>query len=127
MISAGSSLLYYEGVRSYFKNTDLSDKYRLFMLPGVSHCFRGPGADAFGGAEQLSVSQGGIGQSLSFDADHDMILATMKWVEKGVTPKSLVGVKYVDGNRTLGVAFTRLFCPYPQVSGFCTLSLAQTH
>lgn len=114
LIPAGSSLLYYEGVRSYFKNTDLSDKYRLFMLPGVSHCFRGPGADAFGGAEQLSVSQGGIGQSLSFDADHDMILATMKWVEKGVTPKSLVGVKYVDGNRTLGVAFTRLFCPYPQ-------------
>lgn len=123
---SGSSLWYYEHVRSYFKNVDLSNKYRLFMLPGVGHCSGGPGADSFGGPSQWSVSQGGSGQSVSFDTEHDMILATMKWVEKGVVPKSLVGAKYVNSNRTLGTTFTRLFCPYPQVSSIyfvCTTIL----
>ena len=113
----GSSLWYYEYVRSYLKNTDLGNKYRLFMIPGVGHCSGGPGTDAFGGPGQRSASQGGNGQSLSFDAQHDMILATMQWVEKGVAPKSLISAKYVASNRTMGTAFTRLLCPYPQVSG----------
>ncbi|KAG8737319.1 hypothetical protein FRC10_008359, partial [Ceratobasidium sp. 414] len=34
LIPSGSSLWYYEHVRSYFKNVDISDKYRLFMVPG---------------------------------------------------------------------------------------------
>jgi feruloyl esterase len=116
IIRSGSSLWYYEHVRSYFKKADLSDKYRLFMLPGVGHCGGGPGADAFGGPGQGSISQGSSGQSLLFDAEHDMILATMKWVEKGIAPKSLVGAKYINSNQALGTAFTRLFCPYPQAS-----------
>lgn len=86
------------------------------MLPGVGHCSGGPGADAFGGPGQRSVSQGSSGQSLSFDAKHDMILAVMQWVEKGVAPESLIGAKYVYDNRALGTSFTRLLCPYPQVS-----------
>lgn len=85
------------------------------MLPGVAHCTGGPGADAFGGPSQRSVSQGSAGQSLSFDAGHDMILALMQWVEKGLAPKSLVGAKYINGSRPLGTSFTRLYCPYPQV------------
>ncbi|KAF8602339.1 tannase and feruloyl esterase [Ceratobasidium sp. AG-I] len=114
LIPSGSSLWYYEHVRSYLKNTDLSDKFRLFMIPGVGHCRGGPGADAFGGPGQRSASEGGSGQSLSFDAQHDMILATMQWVEKGVAPKSIISAKYVAGNGTTGTAFTRLLCPYPQ-------------
>lgn len=114
LIPSGSSLWYYEHVRNYFKDADLSDKYRLFMVPGVNHCGGGPGADAFGGPGQRSVSEGGSGQSLTFDAQHDMILATMQWVEKGVAPQSIISAKYVASNRTMGTAFTRLLCPYPQ-------------
>ncbi|EUC56725.1 feruloyl esterase B [Rhizoctonia solani AG-3 Rhs1AP] len=114
LIPAGSSLWYYEHVRSYFKNADLSDRYRLFMIPGVAHCSGGPGADAFGRPGQRSTSQGGAGQSLSFTPQYDMILATMNWVEKGVAPRSLIGTKYNNNNISDGAAFTRLFCPYPQ-------------
>ncbi|QRV94818.1 feruloyl esterase B [Ceratobasidium sp. AG-Ba] len=115
LIPSGSSIWYYEHVRSYFKNADLSNNYRLFMLPGVGHCSGGAGADSFGGPGQLGTSQGAGGQSLTFDAQHDMILATIEWVEKGVAPKSIVSAKYVNGNRAQGTAFTRLLCPYPQV------------
>lgn len=107
---------YYEHVRSYFKKADLSDKFRLFMIPGVGHCSGGPGADSFGGPGQRSVSEGSGGQSLSFDAQHDMILATIQWVEKGIAPKSIISAKYAAGNGTPKTAFTRLLCPYPQVS-----------
>ncbi|KAJ1302703.1 hypothetical protein OPQ81_003018 [Rhizoctonia solani] len=113
LIPSGSSLWYYEHVRSYFKNADISDRYRLFMLPGVSHCSGGPGADAFGGPGQRSASQGSAGQSLSFTPQYDMILATMNWVEKGVVPSSLIGAKY-GSSGAQSVVFTQLFCPYPQ-------------
>ncbi|CAE7172488.1 unnamed protein product [Rhizoctonia solani] len=114
LISSGSSIWYYEHVRSYFKNADLSDRYRLFMIPGLAHCKEGPGAGAFGRAGQRSVSQGGAGQSVSFTPQYDMILAAINWVEKGVAPKSLIGAKYKNDDIKQGVAFTRLFCPYPQ-------------
>ncbi|EUC54189.1 feruloyl esterase B, partial [Rhizoctonia solani AG-3 Rhs1AP] len=114
LIPSGSSIWYYEHVRSYFKNADLSDRYRLFMIPGLGHCSGGPGANSFGAPGQRSISQGGAGQSLSFTPQDDMILATIDWVEKGVTPKSLIGVKYKGENRAQGAKFTRLFCPYPQ-------------
>ncbi|KAF8684546.1 tannase family [Rhizoctonia solani] len=97
LIPSGSSLWYYEHVRSFFKNEDLSNRYRLFMLPGVGHCSGGPGADSFGGPGQRSKSQGGSGQSLSFTPQYDMILATMDWVEKGVAPKSLVAETIYQG------------------------------
>ncbi|CCO37059.1 putative feruloyl esterase B-1 [Rhizoctonia solani AG-1 IB] len=114
LIPSGSSLWYYEHVRTFFKNEDLKDRYRLFMLPGLGHCSGGPGANSFGGPSQRSLSQGGSGQSQSFTPQYDMILATMNWVEKGVAPKSLIGTKYNQNNITQGPAFTQLYCPYPQ-------------
>ncbi|CEL56090.1 putative feruloyl esterase B-1 OS=Aspergillus oryzae (strain ATCC 42149 / RIB 40) GN=faeB-1 PE=3 SV=1 [Rhizoctonia solani AG-1 IB] len=114
LIPSGSSLWYYEHVRTFFKNEDLKDRYRLFMLPGYGHCSGGPGANSFGGPGQRSLSQGGSGQSRSFTPQYDMILATMNWVEKGVAPKSLIGAKYNQNNITQGPAFTQLYCPYPQ-------------
>jgi feruloyl esterase len=94
------------------------------MVPGVGHCVGGAGADAFGGPGQRGLSQGSSGQSLSFDTQHDMILAAMQWVEKGVAPKSIISAKYVNSNRTLGAAFTRLLCPYPQVGYACASETA---
>jgi len=109
-------LWYYERVRSYYKSFELSDldqNYRVFMVPGMAHCVGG-GAEAFGGPGQRDASLGGGAQSLVFDPAHDMILATIQWVEKDIAPKSIIGASYVNGNRTLGAAFTRPLCPYPQ-------------
>lgn len=114
-IPSGSSTHYFEKVRTYYNySSDLSDNYRLFLIPGMSHCGMGNGADGFGRPGQTDDSLGGSGQSAVFDSQHDAVLALMQWVENGTAPDSLIGASYVNGDRTKGVAFSRIFCPYPQ-------------
>lgn len=81
----------------------------------MGHCEGGNGADGFGRPQQQDDSLGGSGQSAVFDEEHDAILALMRWVENGTAPDSLISASYVNKNKTEGVAFTRLLCPYPQV------------
>ncbi|KAH7311791.1 tannase and feruloyl esterase-domain-containing protein [Rhizoctonia solani] len=77
---------FYPAHREQFYN------YRLFLIPGMGHC-QGDGADGFGGSIQSDDSQGGNGQSMTFDADHDAVLALMRWVENGTAPGSIIGAK----------------------------------
>ena len=56
---------------------------RLYMVPGMQHCFGGAGANNFG---QLSVASG--------DADHDIDVALERWVETGVAPERIVATKH---------------------------------
>ena len=84
------------------------DFYRLFMVPGMTHCSNGPGASNFGG----------VGQQLppSRDAEHDLVTALERWVEQGVPPAQFIGTKYTDAEPTTRtVAFTRPLCLYPAV------------
>jgi len=113
-IPPGISIDYYEKARAYLKGLDITDSYRLFLVPGMAHCLGGTGADSFGRPTQLDDSLGGNGQSLVSDSEHDAVLALMRWVEKGEAPKSIIGASYIGGDRKRGVAFTRLLCPYPQ-------------
>jgi feruloyl esterase len=76
--------------------------YRLFMVPGMSHCGGGLGANSFGN-----------GNSPAGDAEHDIVTALAAWVEKGVAPDKVVATGFVDGERTKGT-MTRPLCPYPQ-------------
>ncbi|KAG8735066.1 hypothetical protein FRC12_018234 [Ceratobasidium sp. 428] len=114
LIPPGGSTSYYNKVRAYMNNSDLGKNYRLFLIPGMTHCGGGAGADGFGRPQQAEDYLGGLGQSLVFDRKHDAILALMDWVEKEKAPDSIIGASYQNGNKTQGVAFTRLFCPYPQ-------------
>ena len=87
------------------------DFYRLFMVPGMAHCYTGPGANSFGA----------LGQQLppARDALHDIQTALEQWVEKGVAPDYLIATKYVDDNpQTKQVKFTRRLCSYPQVARY---------
>jgi hypothetical protein len=77
---------------------------RLFLAPGVGHCSGGPGPHAFGQA-------GGNG-----DADHDMVSALERWVEKGKAPQKIIATKYVNDDPAKDVIMTRPLCPYPQVA-----------
>jgi feruloyl esterase len=84
------------------------DWYRLFMVPGMTHCSNGPGASSFGG----------VGQQIppSRDAEHDVVTALERWVEQGVPPAQFIGTKYIDAEPTTKtVAFTRPICRYPAV------------
>lgn len=80
--------------------------YRLFLAPGVGHCGGGPGPNQFGQA-------GGGG-----DAEHDLVAALERWVERGVPPTQVVATKFISDDTAKGVAMTRPLCPFPQVAKY---------
>ena len=85
--------------------------YRLFMVPGMNHCYDGVGAGNFGG----------VGMQIPpvRDAQHDLMTALESWVEKGVAPTQFIGTKYVDAQpATKSVQFTRPICLYPSVARY---------
>jgi feruloyl esterase len=80
--------------------------YRLFMNPGMTHCYFGPGATSFGG----------VGQQIPpvRDATHDIQTALEAWVEHGIAPDRLVATKYTnDAAATRTIQLTRPLCLYP--------------
>ncbi len=103
---------YYERVTAEMGGlAETQDFYRLFMVPGMAHCYRGPGANSFGG----------VGQQIPPDRDalHDVQIALEAWVEEGVAPDQLIATKYVDDDAdTTTVEFTRTLCPYPSVARY---------
>jgi hypothetical protein len=84
---------------------------RLFMVPGMNHCRGGAGAVNFGQSGVVPVS---------FDPEHDAVLALQRWVEKGVAPDKLIATTdqplatHAAENATQPAAFTRPLCPYPE-------------
>jgi feruloyl esterase len=101
---------YYRSVAAAMGGADKTrDFYRLFMAPGMAHCYSGPGANSFGG----------VGQQIPpvRDARHDVQLALENWVEHGTPPDRLIATRFADdapGSRQ--VKFTRVLCPYPSVA-----------
>lgn len=81
---------YYEQATA--KNgADTKDFFRLFMMPGMTHCSGGAGPDR-----------------------HDPVTAIVNWVEKGTAPSSILASRVVNGQ----VVRTRPLCPYPQVARY---------
>jgi feruloyl esterase len=68
-----------------------TDFFRLFMVPGMSHCAGGIGPDR-----------------------NDGVTAVIDWVEKGKAPASIVASRVVNNQ----VVRTRPLCPYPQVARY---------
>jgi hypothetical protein len=81
---------YYE--QAVAKNgPDTANFFRLFMVPGMSHCGGGIGPDRY-----------------------DAVTAIIDWVEKGQAPASMIASRAV-GNK---VVRTRPLCPYPEVARY---------
>jgi hypothetical protein len=81
---------YYEQTAARY-GTRTRDFFRLFMVPGMTHCAGGIGPDRF-----------------------DSMSAMIDWVEKNKAPDSLRASRVVDGR----VVRTRPLCPYPQVARY---------
>jgi feruloyl esterase len=76
----------------------IDDFYRLFLIPGMGHCFGGVGPTSFG--------QGIFpGTNLVNDSAHNVVLALVDWVEGGAAPAVIVGADG-EGNE-------RVHCRYP--------------
>jgi feruloyl esterase len=92
---------YYERVASE-AGAGAQDFVRLFLVPGMSHCQGGPGANQF-----------------------NSIAALERWVEAGIAPTRILafriediagGVAGLNGSGLTQVEMTRPLCPYPQVA-----------
>jgi feruloyl esterase len=77
--------------------------YRLFMVPGMTHCQGGLGADSFG--------QSMVSPPLRPDAAHDIRLGLEAWVEQGRPPDQIVAVRYRNGDPAAGVEASRVLTP----------------
>jgi feruloyl esterase len=111
-VAPSDSIDYYEkvmGAKSDGKDAVLRETqsyYRLFMVPGMAHCFNGAGANSFGNNWDIP--------NPNIDPEHDVISALDRWVEKDVAPEKLIATKFADDKPEKGVALTHLLCPYPQ-------------
>lgn len=92
------------GLTSQQAQNETQQFYRLFMVPGMGHCFGGAGATSFGQNGQRPTKT---------DPEDDTLSALEVWVEKGVAPDKFIGSR-VDA-KTGAVAMTRPICPYPKV------------
>lgn len=103
---------YYNSVdRELGGHEDIRDFYRLFMVPGMSHCFGGPGANVFG--QPFSIN----GPNPSDPAD-DILSALDQWVENQRVPDQIIATKYLNDDPTQGIAFQRPLCPFPQIAKY---------
>ena len=71
------------------------DFYRLFLVPGMSHCSGGAGPSTF-----------------------DALTSLEQWVEKGVAPEQIIATQYNNNDPSQGVERTRPLCPYPEISAY---------
>jgi hypothetical protein len=99
-IAAPNTVNYFEAVRKRIGAVEVSKSIRLFMVPGMQHCFGGNGASGFG---QFGAGAG--------DPAHDIDAALVQWVEKGIAPEQLIAEK----PRT---QMTHLLCAYPATAHY---------
>ncbi|KAJ7087920.1 tannase and feruloyl esterase [Mycena belliarum] len=101
IISPTNSKRVYELISKTLKTPSLDDFYRLFMIPGMGHCFGGLGPTAFG--------QGTApGLNIVNASSHNILLALVDWVENDVAPATIIGAGANDTERT--------FCRFPMQS-----------
>jgi feruloyl esterase len=115
LMPAGGSIAYYEKVRAFMGQypdprrggaTSIDAFYRLFMIPGMGHCYGGAGPTAIAPVDGADAS----------DPRYDLLLSLERWVEKDVAPEMMIGSGKVpnDPARTL----RRPICPYPQITHY---------
>jgi feruloyl esterase len=108
-VAPRSTIGYYETVAKRTGLKDMQTFFRLFMVPGMQHCFGGPGANVVGAPFQRQVPP---------DPEHDITKALERWVERGTAPRMIIATKYVDDKPDQGIERTHPLCPYPQAAHF---------
>ncbi|KAI1866857.1 uncharacterized protein JN550_007404 [Neoarthrinium moseri] len=118
----GSELYYQKTVEAMGKGnlSGVQDFFRYFEVPGMGHCYGSSvGAPwAFGGGSQGSVLGTDVWSVPGFrNAEHDILLATMAWVENGTAVESVVATSWLGPyNASTPVLRQRPLCPYPQTA-----------
>ncbi|KAF2728209.1 feruloyl esterase B precursor [Polyplosphaeria fusca] len=93
--------------------------FRTFLVPGMGHCSGTfPNINApwyFAGPNQASLLGPMVFSVPGFkDAQHDAMMALMRWVEGGQAPDYIIGTKYTNELTQTGVLRQRPLCMYPK-------------
>lgn len=105
LISSDNSARYY----NHLSNTmglppqDLDNFYRYFRISGQGHCGGGDGAWDIGQRYTVRPAR-------PFDAENNVYLAIVNWVENGTAPEVIRGYRSAGEG---GPAYTRKHCKYP--------------
>jgi feruloyl esterase len=100
---------WYESIERTMGGPDkTTDFARMFVAPGMSHCFGGDGPNVFG--------QFATPPPPKLDPDHDVLFALDRWVTRGIAPQKIIATKYVNNKPELGIERTRPLCVYPKVA-----------
>jgi len=98
---------YYESVVKKMGQGDVDSFVRLYMVPGLQHCFGGPGPNSFGAAYDLTFD----------DPQHSVDASLEQWVERGTAPSRIIASTF-EGQDETHAKMTRPLCPYPQVAKY---------
>jgi tannase/feruloyl esterase len=107
-ISPLNSINYYQSVIAKMGRKDTDNFVRLYMVPGMQHCFPGPGPNSFGQT----------GHPTAKGKPYGVFNALEEWVEKGTAPGDIVATKYLDDDPSKGIQMTRPLCPFPQIARY---------
>ncbi len=105
-LPALNTIDYYNAVERRMGARETATFTRLYMVPGMQHCGGGPGPNTFGQN----------GSTEHADSRNNIDLALQQWVEKRISPSSIIATKYVEDDPKKGAKMTRPLCPYPQVA-----------
>ena len=108
-ISPWNTIAYYKQVQQAMGEQKADSFSRLYMVPGMEHCFGGPGVSAFGqfGVATTKGSPNGL-----FDALQD-------WVEKGAPDQDVIASKLIpSADGSMKAVMTRPLCAYPAIAKY---------
>ncbi|MNO25170.1 Tannase and feruloyl esterase [compost metagenome] len=101
------ALHYYERViQAQGGLAQTQDFFRFFLVPGMGHCGGGPGLNDIGLGGAQSVPQ---------DSGHDILSASVEWVEHGKAPEKIIATAFKDSFAPNGISFQRPIYPYPKL------------
>jgi hypothetical protein len=107
-ISPLNTIAYYQSVVAAMGAQAAGSFTRLYMVPGMQHCYGGPGPSSFGQ----------LGTATAEGPEHGIYDALENWVENGAAPGAIVATRYVEDNSAKGVRMTRPLCPYPKIARY---------
>jgi feruloyl esterase len=121
LIPTGSSVYLHSQILRTLapKGVSLDSFYRFFLVPGMQHCsgtastVNAPWYFA-GGNQAAALSSSAYGVPGFRDAKHDVLLAMMEWVEKGVAPTEIIATKWVNDTLQDKVMRQRPLCMWPK-------------
>jgi serine/threonine protein kinase len=119
LIPGLGTINYHDSVVAKLGLPETESFVRLYMAPGMQHCYGGPGPNSFGQFDFSSLDPKVQPVSTATDPQHNVSRALEQWVEKGIAPGPIIATKYAnDLDPSQGVKMTRPLCPYPQIAKY---------